>query len=100
MNRRWYGVPPLGGCASPDRLKPELHAVGSSRSQCTATRNVQGASALAQSRGFSPSFLSQAAQVKLAERKGNCPTHSICSKAEEGSRWPPPRKLRSSMVSS
>src|SRR5262245_38268078 len=31
---RWYGVPPLGGCASPDRLKPEFHAVGSSWSQC------------------------------------------------------------------
>src|SRR5262245_44887201 len=27
MNRRWYGVPPLGGSASPDRLKPELQAV-------------------------------------------------------------------------
>src|ERR1041385_5309537 len=30
MNLRWSGVPPLGGCASPNRLKPELHAVGSS----------------------------------------------------------------------
>src|SRR5262245_4039566 len=34
LNRRWYGVRPLGGCASPDRLKPELHAAGSSCSQC------------------------------------------------------------------
>src|SRR5262245_13664555 len=33
MNRRWYGVPPLGGCASPDQLKPELHAIGGSWSQ-------------------------------------------------------------------
>src|SRR5262245_60820963 len=29
-NRRWYGVPPLGGCASPGRLKPELRAIGGS----------------------------------------------------------------------
>src|SRR5262245_25601697 len=38
MNRRWYGVPPLGGCVSPDRLKPELHAIESSWSQCTASK--------------------------------------------------------------
>jgi len=27
MNLGWFGVPPLGGSKSLDRLKPELHTV-------------------------------------------------------------------------
>src|SRR5262245_44239914 len=44
MKRRWYGVPPSGGHASPDRLKPELHAVGSSWSQYMRKKAESGLS--------------------------------------------------------
>src|SRR5262245_16138618 len=43
MNRRWYGVPPLGGCASPDRLKPELHAVRGFMVPMRAEKSRKGA---------------------------------------------------------
>src|SRR5262245_46156964 len=40
VNRRWHGVPPLGGCASPDRAEAGIEPVPKSERRMTETEGI------------------------------------------------------------